>query len=118
MLKKKIFFRNIKFFLLIFIIALSFFVFEKIKAGSADNVSGWAWSENVGWISFNNITGGGPVDYGVNVDALTGDFSGYAWSENVGWISFEASDVSVVQHLLVKLILIRTQIMFLAGQKH
>jgi hypothetical protein len=29
------------------------------------------------------------VDYGVNVDSLTGDFSGYAWSENIGWIKFD-----------------------------
>ncbi len=94
MLKKKIFFRNIKLFLLIFIIALSFFVFKKIKAGSADNVSGWAWSENIGWISFNNTTGEGAIDYGVDIDSLSGVFSGYAWSENIGWISFNESDLT------------------------
>lgn len=88
MLKKRIFFRNIKFFLLIFIIALSFFVFEKIQAGSADNVSGWAWSENIGWISFNSTNTDAAIDYGVSIDTSTGDFSGYAWSENIGWISF------------------------------
>jgi hypothetical protein len=26
---------------------------ESTKAGSEHNVSGWAWSENIGWISFN-----------------------------------------------------------------
>src|SRR3989338_509710 len=81
------------FLLLVFAVA-AFFVFfgerlEKVEAGSNDNVFGWAWSENIGWISFNNTSGGGAVDYGVNVDTTTGIFSGYAWSENIGWISFE-----------------------------
>jgi hypothetical protein len=56
-------------------------------AGSSDNTSGWAWSENIGWISFNNTDGGGSTDYGVNIDA-DGNFSGYAWSENIGWLNF------------------------------
>ena len=56
------------------------------------NVWGWAWSENIGWISFsceNTMTVGveGP-DYGVDIDRATGLFSGYAWSENIGWIRF------------------------------
>ena len=74
-----------------------------VHADSADNVSGWAWSENLGWVSFNSVDcdsnddgaidvaacGAGPMnDYGVNIDGLTGDFSGYAWGEFVGWISF------------------------------
>ncbi len=62
--------------------SLSFFV--------ATNVSGWAWSENIGWISFNCIDTDscGDVFYGVDVDLSTSAFSGYAWSENIGWISF------------------------------
>ncbi|MCP6718328.1 MAG: PKD domain-containing protein [Patescibacteria group bacterium] len=98
MLKKKIFSKNIKFFLLIFIITLSFFVFGKANAGTNDNVSGWAWSENIGWISFNCNNPELPQprcspNYGVKVSTSTGDFSGYAWSENIGWISFEESDL-------------------------
>jgi len=68
-----------------------FFSFQEIKvveAGTGDNVSGWAWSESIGWISFNNTSGGGATDYGVDVDSTTGVFSGYAWSENIGWINF------------------------------
>ncbi|MDI6602942.1 MAG: PKD domain-containing protein [Patescibacteria group bacterium] len=61
---------------------------ESVQAATTDNVSGWAWSENIGWISFNNTTGGGTVNYGVNIDSKTGEFSGYAWSENIGWIDF------------------------------
>ncbi|MFA6278841.1 MAG: hypothetical protein WCS97_01140 [Candidatus Paceibacterota bacterium] len=57
-------------------------------AGAGQNVSGYAWSDTVGWISFNNISDGSAVDYGVNINASTGNFSGYAWSDNIGWISF------------------------------
>lgn len=64
------------------------------EAGSSHNVSGWAWSDSAGWISFNSANDPATTaDYGVNVDD-TGIFSGYAWSDVVGWISFNASDVS------------------------
>ena len=53
----------------------------KIQAGSGDNLSGWTWSETIGWINFNG------ANYGVNVDS-NGNISGYAWSEHIGWISF------------------------------
>jgi len=54
------------------------------------NVSLWAWSENIGWISFNctDTNSCAISPYGVNIDETTGDFSGYAWSENIGWIKF------------------------------
>ncbi|MCK4539940.1 hypothetical protein KAU09_02175 [Candidatus Parcubacteria bacterium] len=104
------YFFKFKIFLLSLILlsALCFFGSEKqVMAGiPGDNVSGWAWNSNVGWISFNsddcnndgsNYDGtpaGCPAagtlffDYGVNIDIGTGDFSGYAWNNNVGWISF------------------------------
>ena len=71
-----------------------------VLAVNEDNVGGFAWSENIGWISFNNETidgvpgGGGAKDYGVGVNESTGAMSGYAWSENIGWISFNAADVA------------------------
>lgn len=37
-------------------------------AGSADNVSGWAWSENIGWISFNGDNVAGGADYHVQLN--------------------------------------------------
>ncbi|MCX5784001.1 MAG: PKD domain-containing protein [Elusimicrobia bacterium] len=89
-----------------FVFIFVFFPFKEAMAGTSQNVSGWAWSENIGWISFNgtncdsdcngglctsNGSAGCPAgqynDYGVNIDA-TKDFSGYAWSENIGWIKF------------------------------
>ncbi len=59
------------------------------------DVSGWAWSANIGWISFsceNETTLGTGIDYGVDVKLSNGKFSGYAWSENIGWISFNKGD--------------------------
>ena len=75
---------------------IAFFPFqgvEKIQAGTGQNVFGYAWSENIGWISFNSISGGGSANYGVNID-VDGTFFGYAWSENIGWISFNESDLT------------------------
>jgi len=68
---------------------------EKVEAGSEHNVSGWAWSENIGWISFNCTNTGtcGTSNYGVNIDTQSGEFSGYAWSGNLGWLSFNRSDL-------------------------
>ncbi len=65
------------------------------EAGTDDKLIGWAWSDNIGWISFNCIDGGSDQsnicvtsDYGVDYDESTNNLSGYAWSDNVGWISF------------------------------
>jgi hypothetical protein len=68
---------------------------KEASAGSTHNVSGYAWSDNIGWISFNctDTSSCGTVDYGVNI-AINGDMSGYAWSSNIGWISFNESDLS------------------------
>lgn len=97
----------------------SFVKTPKAQAGTGENLSGFAWSENIGWISFNSLdcdtdgdgfTDVGPCggddtttiahDYGVNVDTSTkvaggfGVFSGFAWSENIGWLSFNQSDIT------------------------
>lgn len=60
------------------------------------NVTGYAWSDNDGWISFGcgNDSSCNTVEYGVDIDATTGLFSGYAWSDNSGWISFNTSDLA------------------------
>ncbi len=97
-------------FLITVIFASAFIIFNKYskpaEAGSSENVNGWAWSENIGWISFNSTncdvdkdgiyegsnegggitpapancpTSGNVNSYGVNIDSL-GVFSGYAWA--------------------------------------
>ena len=79
-----------------------------------NNLFGFAWNENTGWISFGSSNcdpdGDGKSNgveansacpssgtkigqYFVNVNKQTGDISGYAWSNKVGWISFNASDL-------------------------
>ncbi|MFC1629930.1 hypothetical protein ACFL06_00125 [Patescibacteria group bacterium] len=76
---------------LLFLLSIPSFS-EEIKADSSDNVSGWAWSENIGWISFNceDMFSCPSVNYGVDVNlTTTGNFTGYAWSENIGWINFD-----------------------------
>ena len=77
---------------------LSIFAFGLLSvqtalAGAGDNVSGFAWSENIGWASANNTSGGGSTSYGLNI-AADGTISGDAWSENIGWITFNAAGTS------------------------
>ena len=59
------------------------------------NVSGYAWSDNDGWLSFScdNNSSCNTVDYGVDINSISGLFSGYAWSDNLGWVSFNTSDL-------------------------
>lgn len=68
---------------------------EELKAGTSDNVDGWAWSSVSGWISFNCTNTGSCAqsNYGVRVDPITGAFSGYSWSSHAGWISFNPTDL-------------------------
>lgn len=58
------------------------------------NVVGYAWSDTIGWVSFNcrneNPQCSG-TNYGVNLSEA-GRLSGYAWSDKVGWISFNTMD--------------------------
>lgn len=77
---------------------------KKVEAGSSQNVSGFAWSENIGWISFNCLSSAhsfdecASSDYGVNINRNTGpDFgliSGYAYSDNIGFITFNKTELT------------------------
>jgi len=99
--------------LIIFLIVFGLSIFnfrktEKIEAGSEHNVWGWAWSENIGWISFNCNNSELPAprctnNYGVHICAAADPLPlcfglpvrtlvGHAWSENIGWISFNLSE--------------------------
>lgn len=76
------------------LVAGGFFA-HRVFADDEPNVFGWAWSANIGWLSFNSVN----IDpenksYGVNIDEGTGIMSGYAWSENIGWVSFNAADLA------------------------
>jgi len=92
MLKKPI----ISLFSLVVLIAVYFFVSLPFNAeASVDSLSGYAWSSNIGWISFNSANpGSGGGSYSVKYDSATKLLSDYAWSSNIGWISFKASDLN------------------------
>jgi len=56
---------------------------------SIQDLHGWAWSSNIGWISFNSAdTGAGGGPYKVTVDTSNGAMNGFAWSPNIGWVAF------------------------------
>src|SRR3989344_918370 len=75
-------------FLILISLAASFTLFAPLALAAPEpNLSGWAWSETIGWISFNSNNQDAGVQYGVNVDS-GGNISGYAWAETIGWISF------------------------------
>lgn len=84
-----------------YIISPSFLKAPRAESATTDNVSGWTWSENIGWISFNNTSDLSSQFYGVNVDTAnkavggTGDFSGNAW---IGDSDLTASDTIVPYH--------------------
>lgn len=61
-------------------------------------VKGWAWDDNLGWVSFfcdgtsNLGIACGNEKYGVTIDgpetgASYGTLHGYAWGDNIGWIN-------------------------------
>lgn len=54
---------------------------------SSGSISGYSWSETIGWISWDGS------NYGIDV-ASDGTLSGYGWSENIGWVSANSSDLS------------------------
>ncbi|HOV29756.1 MAG TPA: hypothetical protein PLD77_01625 [Candidatus Dojkabacteria bacterium] len=88
-------------------------------------ISGYAWSEDIGWIKFtqgetdgvfvDNATGavsgsayvlntGNEISFSTNnsntfVNIETGAFSGYAWSKDVGWIDFETGGVLIADQV-------------------
>ena len=89
---KKSLFLNL--FLVIFILTGIYFL---LNFNTADvdasfcgeyNLSGYAWSDNVGWVSFSCQNKRDNYDYGVSIDIDTGEMGGYAWSDSIGWIDF------------------------------
>jgi len=80
----------------LFLLGLILFVFppHALSAGGTP-LTGYGWSDNIGWISFNcsNTSSCGTSDYGFVVDP-GGNMSGYAWSDNIGWISANNADTA------------------------
>jgi hypothetical protein len=66
--------------------------YQVMNDGSGD-LSGWAWNDSIGWISFSCANTGGCVasSYSVTIDS-SGNFHGWAWNDAVGWISFNCQE--------------------------
>jgi hypothetical protein len=60
-----------------------------VAAQATTPLYGWAWSDTIGWISFNcnDLDTCATSNYGV-VENSDGSLTGYAWSTNIGWIEF------------------------------
>ncbi|MFZ2593457.1 MAG: hypothetical protein WAX38_01635 [Minisyncoccia bacterium] len=63
-------------------------------------LTGWGWSDNIGWISLNCANAGANTcatrSYALYKNGGTGagTITGYAWSENIGWVSANPSDLA------------------------
>jgi hypothetical protein len=94
------------------------FGFASTAEGVIDSGSKYAWSNKIGWISFNTTGAGsikvtdtaltgyawsknfgwinlGPAGSGVKNNG-SGSLSGYAWGQNVGWINFNGVTINSV----------------------
>ncbi len=79
----------------------------KVSNDGSGNLSGWAWNDAIGWISFtcdhtsdgtsppDNVNTCGTSNYQVAISGANGDFSGWAWNDIVGWISFNCNNSGI-----------------------
>jgi len=88
------------------VFVLPSFLAQAQTAVAEYEMSGWAWTENYGWISLNcdNRDTCGDVQYEVVTDGE--NVTGWGWSSNVGWICFgttcqgyvpDAGDLKIVE---------------------
>lgn len=65
-----------------------------INTDSTGYLSGFAWNNKIGWISFNCNDSGGNCTNSPNhkVRIVAGDFTGFAWNNVIGWISFNCNN--------------------------
>lgn len=65
---------------------------------SGTDLSGWAWNDDIGWISFDchdNPEDPNCIATDYQVTLVGGEFVGWAWNDVIGWISFNCSDPDV-----------------------
>jgi len=79
----------------------------KVSSDANGKLAGWAWSDNIGWISFCGNTAGPSTwdgtkwvcpaspTYQVSIATSTGEFSGWAWAGDYGWISFNCNQPEI-----------------------
>ncbi len=56
----------------------------------AQALEGYAWGDELGWISFNCSNHNGCTESNYRVQIQEDVLAGYAWSENTGWLRFDA----------------------------
>jgi len=83
-------------FLFLCFIASMFLCFYVAEANKNHKINGFAWSENLGWVSLNCYNDGllnkcASSDYGLDYDKASGAVYGFAWSEHGGWLCFGQS---------------------------
>jgi hypothetical protein len=66
----------------------------KVSNDGSGNLTGWAYNDAIGWISFDSGTATSSYPYQVTINNSTGEFSGWAWNDIVGWISFNCSNTN------------------------
>lgn len=80
----------------------------QVSNDGAGNLSGWAWNDTYGWVSFcGNSSGGASTltgtstwvcpsvpTYEVTVSPTTGVFTGWAWNDVIGWVDFNCANVA------------------------
>lgn len=77
------------------IVVVSFFISPQETFSQASvPITGYAWSDTTGWVSFNcsNLGTCATSSYGLSIGA-DGTISGYAWSDNVGWITANSAEL-------------------------
>lgn len=67
----------------------------KVSNDGNGNLTGWAWNDAIGWISFDSATPGSPYAYQVTINTSNGSFSGWAWNDIIGWISFNCNNSGI-----------------------
>lgn len=74
-----------------------------VDNNGAGVLSGFAWNDTYGWISFNcsNNDACATSNYSVTVNPTTGVFSGFAWNDIIGWISFNGVDIGIPTYRVV-----------------
>lgn len=70
-----------------------FFTFSNHASAAVRELTGYAWSDGIGWISFNcsNHEKVKPCahPYSVTYDDATHLLNGFAWNDDLGWLRFE-----------------------------
>jgi len=64
----------------------------RVSNDGSGNLTGWAYNDAIGWISFDSGTATASYPYQVKISNSTGEFSNWAWNDIIGWIRFNCGD--------------------------